>query len=705
MMAKILWSFGSWLCLFCLEPSIAQVNTSLDSLAPISESISQPTSLTVSQTVTQESLMDLWWQYTKYHGQLEDEVQEEIAENLRMHIDQPKHLCAASMSDVFDAFYVHTASLLELQEASCSTQESESVIDSSFIKQVIDIAFVGEFMSSYVVWRSNTQTSMKPKKTYDIDGGLVSTVSFSTPIPQRGESLDSSSQWIGSPSRQKHRLQVRSTTIDLRLSLQKKPGESLGFIPWQSWLAGGLQVNLPASNLTLTLGQFRHLSPARLLSSGSSSPLRTPTYLTTLRPHRVSTSREPYRAMKGVSVSSAPSSTTQIRLSLSHRALDARLWQGDTLHPPTTSVNWTTRRGLKAQHRMTQTSLFFDGAAKLGPHRVSIAWNVHLHSDWVVQRDGFLWSTSPFHGVELGWSRRFSSPAPWQQNIVAFAAVALHHAPRANASPVDGIAMGGFHLTREKLRAKVSLGWASPSWLSPVGGTLTSLDEHVSRLTSHVDFDLHVQPLRLGLTHSITHHQQVLAQPLKQTLKVYAQWDLPANTKLRGTWSSRSIHEHNWTSSLPYTLTPEFTHIQRASLSAYVTVGQHNLRAGGRWIANAVIWKQPSTGWFLRVHSMFNAFQSTLQWSTWAPTASQPSIMLGQPTLRGATGLYSHTGQSSSLVGVVQLHQPLPSEMSLSLGVRAGVQQLFNRGFKGSGLESRPGTRHTWFDVHISLGF
>jgi hypothetical protein len=57
------------------------------------------------------------------------------------------------------------------------------------------------------------------------------------------------------------------------------------------------------------------------------------------------------------------------------------------------------------------------------------------------------------------------------------------------------------------------------------------------------------------------------------------------------------------------------------------------------------------------------------------------------------------------LVGVVQLHQPLLSEMSLSFGVRAGIQQLFNRGFKGSGLESRPGTRHTWFDVHISLGF
>ena len=661
------------------------------------------------QTIAQESLMDLWWQYTDYHAQLDEVAQQEVAENLRIHLRQPKHLCSPSISEVFDAFYVHTASLYELQEKSCSATDSDSPTESTLIEQVYDIAFLGEFMSSYLVLTPNVPTPVTSGVVNNIDGVLFSTVSFSRPMPRRGVSLDSSSQWIGSPSRQKHRLQVRSGTTDLRLSLQKYPGEALGSIPWQSWIVGGLQLNLPASGLTLTLGQFSHQSPARLLSSGSSPPLRTPTYLTTLRPHRVSTTREPYRAMKGISVFSTPSPNTQIRLSLSHRSLDARSWQGDTLHAPMTSVNWTTRQGLKARRRMTQTSLFLDGATQIGLHQVSIAWNMHIHSNWVAQRDGFLWSTSPFHGIEIGWSRRFSSQVPWQQEIVGFAAMAVHQAPRSHELPVDAIFMGGFHLTRDLFRAKVSLGWASPSWLSPVGGTLTSLDDPLQdpapRLTSQLDFDLNLESIRFGVIHSITHHQQVLARPLRQSVKFYAQWNLPANTKLHGTWSLSTTHEQDWTTSLPFIITQEFTQVQRASMTSHTSVGRHTIRVGGRWITSSTLWTLPSTGWFARVHSDFQSFQTTFQWSAWTPTGSQTSISMGQPSVGGATGLISHTGHSSSLVGVLRVNQPLSNEVSLTTELRTGVQQLFNRGAKGTGLDARPGTRHTWLDVHVSLRF
>lgn len=661
------------------------------------------------QTIAQESLMDLWWQYTNYHAQLDEGAQQEVAENLRIHLRQPKHLCSPSMSEVFDAFYVHIALLLELQEASCSTMGSGSAKESRFIEQVSDIAFLGEFMSSYLVMTPRVPTPVTSRDVNKVDGVLFSTVSFSRPMPRRGVSLDSSSQWIGSPWRQKHRLQVRGGAAELRLSLQKYPGEALGSIPWQSWIMGGLQLNLRASRLTLTLGQFSHQSPARLLSSGSSPPLSTPTYLTTLRPHRVSTTREPYRAMKGISVFSTPSPNTQIRLSLSHRSLDARSWQGDTLHAPTTSVNWTTRQGLKGRRRMTQTSLFLDGATQIGLHRVSIAWNMHFHSDWVAQRDGYLWSTSPFHGIEIGWSRRFSSQVPWQQEIVGFAAVAVHHAPRSHESPLDGIFMGGFHLTRDLFRAKVSLGWASPSWLSPVGGTLPSLDvplqDPAPRLTSQLDFALNIESIRLDVTHSITHHYQVLGQPLKQSVKFYAQWNLPASTELHGTWSISTTHQQDWTTSLPYIITQESTQEQRASMTSHTSVGRHTIRAGGRWMASSTLWRLPSTGWFVRVHSNFQPFQTTFQWSAWTPTGSQTSISMGQPSVGGATSLISHTGHSSSLVGVLRVSQPLSKEVSLSTELRTGVQQLFNRGARGTDLDARPGVRHVWLDVHVSLRF
>lgn len=693
-MSKQLYFIGLWSCLCTAQQGVAQVNA---------------TSIPRQDVGSIESMMDLWWQYSEYHEQLEEDVQEAYAENLRMHLHQNYSLCTPMMSDVFEVFYMHTSLLLQLHEDHCIAKDSFTTTDSVFVEQVLDIPFVGEFMSSYVLLAPKVQTIQNPRKHRDIQGALGSTFGFSKPIPRRGVSIDSSSQWVGTPSRQKHRLRVHGPTTDLRLSLQKNPGESLGLVPWQSWVAGGLQLDLPASNITLTLGQFRHQSPSRLLSSGSLSPLSNSTYQTTLRPHPVSTSREPYHAMKGISVFSRPSSNSQVRLSFSHRLLYARSLQGDTLHAPTTSVNWTTRQGLKAQQTMTQTSLLLDGAAKLGLHRVSVAWNVHFHSDWVAQRDGYLWSTSPFHGVEIGWSGRFSSQSPLQTQIMGFAAIALHHAPRLEAPPFDGILMGGFHLTRDAFRAKVSVGWASSSWLSPVGGTLTSLDDPIDapapRIKGQIDLDLRIESFRLGLTHMITHHQQVLTQPMKQSLKIYAQLNLPANTKLHGVWSSGFSNEQRWTTSLPYTLIEDATQIQRASLTAYTSVGRHRIRLGGRWIANSAIWNHPSTGWFVRVHSNLHPFQSSLQWSAWTPIGSQTSILLGQPSIRGATGLLSHTGHSSSLVGVLQMPQPVSAEVSLSLELRIGVQELFNQGYKGSGLESRPGTRHVWTDLHVSLEF
>lgn len=688
MMNKPLWFIG--LCLCTVQQGVAQVNTST---APT------PNSVTI------EWMMDLWWQYTEYYEQLEEDIQNEHAENLRTHLQQTNPLCAPDMSDLFEVFYVHTSWLLHLQEDHCSAKDLTTRTDSHFVAQVLDVPFVGEFMSSYVLLAPQAREPKNPRKPRDILGVLGSTVSLSHPLPRRGVSLDSSAHWVGSPSRQTHRLRVHGPATDLRLSLQKNPGESLGLIPWQSWIAGGLRLDLPASNITLTLGQFRHQSPAKLLSSGASSPFSTSAHQITIRPHPVSTSREPYRAMKGISVFSTPSSNSQVRLSLSHRSLDARLWQGDTLYAPTTSVNWTTHQGLKAQYTMTQTSLLLDGATQIGLHRVSVAWNVHFHSDWVAQRDGYLWSTAPFHGIEIGWTGRFSSQDPFQNRILGFAAMALHHAPRMEGSAIDGIFMGGIHLTNEAFRAKVSLGWASSSWLSPVGGTLTSLDETAPRIKGQIDLDVDIEKIRLGFTHSTTHHQQILAQPMKQTLKLYAQWELPANTKIRGVWSMGSTQEQRWTSSLPYTLIDDATQIQRASLTAYTSVGRHRIRIGGRWIANPLIWRNPSTGWFVRVTSNLQPFQSSLQWSAWTPNESQTSILLGQPSTRGATGLLSHTGQSSSFVGVLQFDQPITSEVTLSLELRTGVQQLFNRGYKGSGLESRLGTRHEWIDLHVSLEF
>jgi hypothetical protein len=91
------------------------------------------------------------------------------------------------------------------------------------------------------------------------------------------------------------------------------------------------------------------------------------------------------------------------------------------------------------------------------------------------------------------------------------------------------------------------------------------------------------------------------------------------------------------------------------------------------------------------------------------PKGTQKSLAIGQPPLTGASGLLYHTGQSTALVGTIQVTPSITpwhtTARSVTFAVRGGIQSLHDQGYKGTGLDSRLGTSHMWLDVHIGVVF
>jgi hypothetical protein len=479
--------------------------------------------------------------------------------------------------------------------------------------------------------------------------------------------------------------------------------------PWQSLVSGGIKLTPNKSQWALTIGTYAHQSPAKLLSSGSSSPLQGTSILTTLRPLSVSTSREPYNAMKGFSVIHSPEKNSRVRLSFSQRALDARTWQQDTLHAPTKSINWSTQQGIAAQRSITQTSLFLDASTEKGVHLFTFAWAMHSHSEWVNQRDGFIWSKDPYYGIEAGWQFTLPSSRAETHRQVVYTAGAWHQAPRTYGRNHNGIFTAGYRVSGESVRFHAKAGWASRSWYAPIGGTLPDLPDAAPRFLSR--FELHglINKIRVSVSYSWSHHANVHTGTKKGQLNIHARWTRPKHTTLFVSWTHQSNQHIRWASAWPNQRINDLRYKQRVSLTSQSTFGRHIIRMGGRWNAEPFGIDRASTGWFLRIHSTFKQITSSLQWSSWNPKGTQKSLAIGQPPLTGASGLLYHTGQSSALVGTLQVSPGITpwrtTTKSVTFAVRGGIQSLHDQGYKGTGLDSRLGTSHMWFDVHVGVVF
>ena len=668
----------------------------------------------MAQSQAIDSMTQLWLQYTDHFGGIDENQLTEFSDMLSYRIQNSNTLCSNNTTDLLNLFYEHSQLLVDVQGEVCKSDSTSGLRDSVFVSLIEELPFVADFLTLYLAsdlpskpMESNSTKVHKTSNKTRIHRALSSTWGVSKPDPLRAARKNPSSKWVGDPTHQKYRVSLRSDSFDLMLRVQKKSGETIVGIPWHSFVSGGIQLTPNDSKWALTLGNYRHQSPAKLLSSGSSPPLQGSVTLTTLRPLFISISREPYDTMKGLSVIHSPQNNSQLRLSFSHRALDARTWQGDTLHAPIKSMNWTTQQVFEATRSLTQTSLFFDGSTEIGAHLFTFAWVVHSHSEWVYQRDGFVWSKDPYYGIEAGWQITLPSTRSNTYRQVIYTAFAWHRAPRNHGQNFDGIMTGGYRASSKSVRFHAQAGWASRSWYSPIGGTLTDLSDTAPRFMSRLELHGLINKIRVSVSYLWSQHANVLTEAKKSDLKIHARWTLPKHTTLFVSWTQQSSKHIRWASKWPIQRINVLQHTQKISLTSQSTFGRYIIRIGGRWYAEPFGMDQSSSGWFFRIHSTFKTVTSSLQWSSWNPKGTQTSFAIGQPPLTGASGLLYHTGQSSSLVGNIQitpwLTEWLTTTKSVKFAVRGGIQNLHDRGYKGTGLDSRLGTSHTWIDVHLSI--
>ncbi len=233
----------------------------------------------MAQSQAIDSMTQLWLQYTDHFGGIDENQLTEFSDMLSYRIQNSNTLCSNNTTDLLNLFYEHSQLLVDVQGEVCKSDSTSGLRDSVFVSLIEELPFVADFLTLYLAsdlpskpMESNSTKVHKTSNKKRIHRALSSTWGVSKPNPLRAASKNPSSKWVGDPTHQKYRVSLRSDSFDLMLRVQKKSGETIVGIPWHSFVSGGIQLTPNDSKWALTLGNYRHQSPAKLLSSGSSPP-------------------------------------------------------------------------------------------------------------------------------------------------------------------------------------------------------------------------------------------------------------------------------------------------------------------------------------------------------------------------------------------------------------------------------------------------